>query len=76
MGHNEDFNANDSHKEPRGLTSAALVGASPTITWRLLGDRGGETPVDEVRGPLNAGGGYGQRNGWRCPASPKTTGRR
>jgi len=70
MGHNEDFNANDSHKEPRGLTSASLVGASPTVTWRLLGNRGAETPVDVVRGPLNAGGGYGQRNGWALPRFP------
>jgi beta-galactosidase GanA len=67
MGHNEDFNANDSHKEPRGLTSAALAGASPTVTWRIQGNRGGETLVDPVRGPLNAGGGYGQRNGWSLP---------
>jgi beta-galactosidase GanA len=69
MGHNEDFNANDSHKEPRGLTAASLVGASPTVTWRIQGNRGGERPVDPVRGPLNAGGLYGQRNGWSLPRS-------
>jgi beta-galactosidase GanA len=70
MGHNEDFSATDSHKEPRGLTAAALVGATPTLTWRIQGNRGGEHPVDPVRGPMNAGGLYGQRNGWSLPRFP------
>ncbi len=70
MGHNEDFNATDSHKEPRGLTAASLAGASPTVTWRIQGNQGGETPVDPVRGPMNAGGLFGQRNGWSLPRFP------
>ncbi|GHF70925.1 beta-galactosidase [Amycolatopsis bartoniae] len=65
MGHNEDWNANDSHKEPRGLT-AATVGADP-IAWKIQGALGGENGADPVRGPLNNGGLYGERNGWSLP---------
>jgi beta-galactosidase GanA len=71
MGHNEDFNADDSNKEPRGLTSASLVGAPLTaLTWRLQGNTGGEQIVDPVRGPLNVTGLYGQRAGWSLPGYP------
>ncbi|MEN3308257.1 MAG: hypothetical protein V7603_4459 [Micromonosporaceae bacterium] len=71
MGHNEDFNANDSNKEPRGLTSATLTGAPLTaLTWRLQGNTGGEQIVDPVRGPLNVTGLYGQRAGWSLPGYP------
>ena len=67
MGHNEDFNANDSHKEPRGLTSAALVGASPTITWRLLGNRGGETPSTRCAGRSTRAAATASATAGRCP---------
>ncbi len=69
MGHNEDFNATDSHKEPRGLTGAALTGAGTRLTWRIQGSLGGETPADPARGPFNTGGLYGERNGWYLPGS-------
>ncbi|MBX6354430.1 MAG: beta-galactosidase [Micromonosporaceae bacterium] len=70
MGHNEDFNADDSHKQPRGLTSAAIIGSSAQITWRIQGSLGGEDLVDPVRGPMNVGGLYGERNGWHLPGYP------
>ena len=71
MGHNEDYNGGDSHKEARGLTGAALVGAPlRAVTWRLQGNRGGETPIDAVRGPMNNGGLYGERAGWSLPGFP------
>jgi beta-galactosidase GanA len=71
MGHEEDYNESNGNKAARGLTGAALVG-NPlgTITWRLQGVRGGETPVDTVRGPLNTGGLYGERAGWMLPGYP------
>jgi beta-galactosidase GanA len=74
MGHNEDYNSGDSHKEARGLTGATLTG-SPlgAITWRIQGDRGGETPIDPVRGPMNNGGLYGERAGWSLPGYPDST---
>jgi beta-galactosidase GanA len=71
MGHNEDYNSADSHKEARGLTGATLIGAPlGAITWRLQGNRGGETPIDPVRGPMNNGGLYGERAGWSLPGFP------
>ncbi|GAA5200167.1 beta-galactosidase [Rugosimonospora acidiphila] len=71
MGHEEDYNASNGNKAARGLTSASLVGAPlSTITWRLQGDRGGEDPVDTVRGPLSVGGLYGERAGYYLPGYP------
>ena len=65
MGHDEGTG-----KAPRGLISAKLYGSTATITWRLQGNRGGEQPIDEVRGPLNNGGLYGERAGWSLPGFP------
>src|SRR5439155_1614133 len=71
MGHNEDFRANDTQKEARGLTGAALTGPSAgPLTWRLQGNLGGEDPADPVRGPLNNGGLFGERSGWHLPGFP------
>jgi beta-galactosidase GanA len=70
MGHNEDFNADDSHKEPRGLTDAAVVGSTARLGWRIQGNLGGEQPVDEVRGPFNSGGQFGERAGYHLPGYP------
>jgi hypothetical protein len=68
MGHEEDYNESSGNKAARGLTAAALVGDPlNTITWRLQGVRGGETPMDTVRGPLNVGGLYGERAGYYLP---------
>jgi beta-galactosidase GanA len=68
MGHEEDYNSSNGNKAARGLTGASLAGAPlDSITWRLQGVRGGETPVDTVRGPLNSGGLYGERAGYPLP---------
>ncbi|MGW5210261.1 glycoside hydrolase family 35 protein [Streptomyces sp. NPDC004051] len=47
----------------RGLTSVAFEGASPEIGWRI---QGAGAP-DRVRGALNNGGLYGEREGWHLP---------
>ncbi|MEU9385716.1 beta-galactosidase, partial [Streptomyces sp. NPDC048279] len=71
MGHEEDYNSTNGNKTARGLTSASLVGAPLTsVTWRLQGVRGGEDLQDPVRGPLSAGGLYGERAGWSLPGYP------
>ncbi|MGW3109130.1 beta-galactosidase [Streptomyces sp. NPDC001100] len=71
MGHNEDFTFNsDDHKQPRGLTGAYLSGSDAQITWRIQGARGGEQPIDTVRGQMNNGGLYGERSGWTLPGYP------
>ncbi|OIJ90445.1 hypothetical protein BIV24_18030 [Streptomyces colonosanans] len=71
MGHDENWGRSDAGTV-RGLTRATLVGDPGThpITWRLQGVRGGETPVDTVRGPLATGGLYGERAGWMLPGYP------
>ncbi|MEE1807624.1 beta-galactosidase [Streptomyces sp. BE133] len=70
MAHEQDWSADDSHKEPRGLTAASLVGSAKQIGWRLQGALGGEDLVDPVRGPLNTGGLYGERHGMHLPGYP------
>jgi beta-galactosidase GanA len=69
-GHNEDFRADDTHKQPRGLSAVSITGGSGTVDWRLQGSRGGEEPIDAVRGPMNTGGLGGERNGWHLPGFP------
>jgi beta-galactosidase GanA len=63
MQHDEDGAAKDTHKAARGLTAATFSGASPAVTWRIQG----EAAPDPVRGPLNHGGLYGERQGWHLP---------
>jgi beta-galactosidase GanA len=65
MAHDEDGGARDSHKAARGLTAAAFPGVSPApaLSWRLQG----AAAPDPVRGPLNTGGLYGERQGWHLP---------
>lgn len=71
MGHDEDYNSQDSNKSARGLTGAVLTGAPLTsLTWRIQGNRGGEHLIDPTRGPLNTGGLYGERQGWSLPGFP------
>ncbi|HEY0793723.1 MAG TPA: beta galactosidase jelly roll domain-containing protein, partial [Chthoniobacterales bacterium] len=71
MGHNEDWvPAFQSWKSPRGIRTAILQGAKPAITWRIQGARGGEHLVDPVRGPMNMGGLFGERQGWFLPGFP------
>ncbi|WP_328461734.1 beta-galactosidase [Streptomyces sp. NBC_00448] len=70
MGHDENWGRSDA-STVRGLTGANLVGDPlSTITWRLQGNRGGQTPVDPVRGPLATGGLYGERAGYMLPGYP------
>jgi beta-galactosidase GanA len=56
--------------EKTGLYSASLDGSSAPITWRLMGDPGGTTLQDPVRGVMNAAGLYGADNGWDLPGYP------
>ena len=63
MGHDEDGGKNDAHKKPRGLLSASMVGSGTTLSWRIQGVRGGENLADTMRGTLNNGGLYGERDG-------------
>ncbi|GJQ08631.1 hypothetical protein GpartN1_g422.t1 [Galdieria partita] len=73
MGHNEDYDANDDYKRPRGFIEARLVGSSSNITWYIQGNIAGEDVVDFVRGQVNNGGLYGERHGWYLPGYPTQT---
>jgi beta-galactosidase GanA len=56
--------------EPVGLYSASLQGSPAAITWRLMGNTGGTTLTDPVRGVMNAAGLAGTNNGWDLPGYP------
>lgn len=56
--------------ERAGLYSASLVGSGAPVTWRLMGDAGGTTLQDPVRGPLDPAGLYGSNHGWDLPGFP------
>ncbi|GAA2523558.1 MULTISPECIES: glycoside hydrolase family 35 protein [Streptomyces] len=55
--------AKDPHRAARGLVSVGFGGGSRDVHWRI---RGAVEP-DRVRGPLNNGGLYGEREGWHLP---------
>ncbi|HWT51583.1 MAG TPA: beta galactosidase jelly roll domain-containing protein, partial [Caulobacter sp.] len=74
-GHNWDLDADDFHKEARGLVSASLSGPGTysfavPIAWKIQGNKGGEDIQDPVRGNANNGGQYGEREGWHLPGFP------
>ena len=56
--------------EKVGLYSAALAGSSAPITWKLMGDPGGSTLQDPVRGVMNEAGLAGSDNGWDLTGYP------
>ncbi|KAJ5774795.1 Glycoside hydrolase family 35 [Penicillium paradoxum] len=61
----------DDMKQPRGILSYNLSGRSASdITWKLTGNLGGEDYPDKVRGPLNEGGLYAERQGFHQPQPP------
>lgn len=70
--HNWNLMADDYHREARGLISASLTSKGGNrfavpIAWRIQGNKGGEQIADLVRGPMNNGGLYGEREGWYLP---------
>jgi beta-galactosidase GanA len=56
--------------EKAGLYRASLAGSAAPVTWRLMGDPGGTTLQDPVRGVMNATGLYGTGDGWDLPGYP------
>jgi hypothetical protein len=72
--HNWDLMADDAHREARGLIAASLSARGGQrfgvpIAWRIQGTLGGEDGSDKLRGPLNNGGLYGEREGWHLPSA-------
>lgn len=61
----------DEMKSPRGVLNYDLDGhAQSDISWKLAGNLGGESYIDKVRGPLNEGGLYAERQGFHQPYPP------
>jgi len=76
--HNWDLMADDYHREARGLIAANLTSKAGQrfavpIEWRIQGNKGGEKIADLVRGPMNNGGLYGEREGWYLPVAAGST---
>lgn len=58
-------------KDPRGILNYSMNGHSQSdISWKITGNLGGEAYIDKVRGPLNEGGLYAERQGWTQPFPP------
>ena len=61
----------DKMKTPRGILRYSLSGRKPeAITWKLTGNLGGEVYRDKIRGPLNEGGIFAERQGYHLPSPP------
>lgn len=72
MGLDENWTVGtEEMKDPRGILGYRLSGHSASeITWKLTGNLGGEDYQDTVRGPLNEGGLYAERQGFHQPQPP------
>ncbi|KAF7173165.1 hypothetical protein CNMCM5623_005384 [Aspergillus felis] len=72
MGLDENWTVGtDGMKNPRGILSYKLSNRDASaITWKLTGNLGGEDYQDKVRGPLNEGGLYAERQGFHQPQPP------
>jgi hypothetical protein len=61
----------DEMKTPRGILNYKLEGhANSDIAWRISGNYGGEATPDKIRGPLNEGGLWAERQGYHLPSPP------
>jgi beta-galactosidase GanA len=64
----------DGMKTPRGILDFGLDTQPKTaISWKITGNLGGEQYVDKVRGPLNEGGLFAERQGFTQPFPPSDT---
>ena len=72
MGLDENFVVGvDQMKRPRGILSYNLTGyPQDAVSWKITGNFGGEQYQDLIRGPLNEGGFYAERQGYHLPGAP------
>ncbi|KIP05238.1 glycoside hydrolase family 35 protein [Phlebiopsis gigantea 11061_1 CR5-6] len=66
-GLEEDYDGDDEFKTPRGIRGYTLLGGGDFGFWRIQGNLGGEDFPDKVRGPLNEGGLFVEREGAHLP---------
>ncbi|TFK51150.1 hypothetical protein OE88DRAFT_1630669 [Heliocybe sulcata] len=69
-GLEEDYDGDDTFKTPRGVRGYTLLGGTDFDYWKLQGNLGGEDFPDKVRGPLNEGGLFVERQGAHLPGFP------
>lgn len=68
QGLDENYNVGgDVQKNPRGILDYTFAS---DITWKITGNLGGEDYADRVRGPLNEGGLFVERQGYHQAAPP------
>ncbi|KAJ5807329.1 hypothetical protein N7447_010785 [Penicillium robsamsonii] len=73
MGQDEETLGTDAMKFPRGTLNYGVSGhAQSDVSWKLTGNLGGEQYQDLVRGPLNEGGMYAERQGCHNPSLPSS----
>lgn len=70
MGFDETGAGSDQMKNPRGILDYTFA---TDITWKITGNLGGEEYTDRVRGPLNEGGLFIERQGYHQPDPPVAT---
>lgn len=54
---------------PRGILDVSLTGHSELV-WKMTGNLGGEQYRDRVRGPMNEGGLFAERQAYHMPGTP------
>ena len=71
MGFDENYVVGQNEmKDPRGILRYHLTGhAASDVSWKITGNLGGEDYADKVRGPLNEGGLYAERQGYHLPGA-------
>ncbi|KOS20896.1 putative beta-galactosidase A [Escovopsis weberi] len=75
-GYNQNYYpGSDTMKEPRGILEYSLTTRDGTeiaiSSWRIAGNLGGEAYQDKLRGPLNEGGLFFERQGYHLPSPPE-----
>ncbi|KAJ5718823.1 uncharacterized protein N7483_009905 [Penicillium malachiteum] len=71
MGQDEEAPGTDVIKFPKGILNYELSGHEQSdVSWKVTGNLGGEQYRDLVRGPLNEGSMYAERQGYHYPNPP------
>ena len=73
MGQDEEAPGTDAIKFPKGILDFELSGHDQAdVSWKVTGNLGGEDYRDLVRGPLNEGAMYSERQGFHYPKPPSS----
>ncbi|OGM40835.1 putative beta-galactosidase [Aspergillus bombycis] len=75
MGYDEEAPGTDAIKFPRGILDYSLSGHEhhSDLRWKMTGNLGGEQYYDLIRGPLNEGAMFAERQGYHLPSPPSNT---